>query len=30
MPRVERAIIMAAGLGNRMHPVTADNTETAG
>ena len=22
MPRVERAIIMAAGLGNRMHPVT--------
>ena len=22
MPKVERAIIMAAGLGNRMHPVT--------
>ena len=21
MPKVERAIIMAAGLGNRMHPV---------
>ena len=29
MPKVERAIIMAAGLGNRMHPVT-NNTETAG
>ena len=22
MPKVERAIVMAAGLGNRMHPVT--------
>ena len=22
MPRVERAIIMAAGLGKRMHPIT--------
>lgn len=22
MPKVERAIIMAAGLGKRMHPVT--------
>lgn len=22
MPKIERAIIMAAGLGNRMHPVT--------
>ena len=22
MPKAERAIIMAAGLGNRMHPVT--------
>lgn len=22
MPKVERAIIMAAGLGSRMHPVT--------
>ena len=29
MPKVERAIIMAAGLGNRMHP-DAGNTETAG
>ena len=27
MPKVERAIIMAAGLGKRMH---ADTTEAAG
>ena len=26
MPKVERAIIMAAGLGNRMHPVRMIDT----
>ena len=30
MYKVERAIIMAAGLGNRMKPVTLKSTKTAG
>lgn len=30
MPKVERAIIMAAGIGKSNAPGDADNTETVG